>query len=136
MQEFKQIKELPVNKTVVFCSPLEGSDVLVRTGTISENSFFLHAFLHGFSKDYINMKKDERIRFTRRLKASMSGKLDIDAWEENGDGIIAKIPFIEIFFELINNFIDFLYSYEDESIKIKGRCNRRIIKEEYSRPDI
>lgn len=38
----KQIKQIPVNKTVVFWSPIEGEDVLVRTGIIKEgNSFYM-----------------------------------------------------------------------------------------------
>jgi len=37
-----KLKILPVNKTVVFNSPIEGDDVLVRTGTVSEGSSFFH----------------------------------------------------------------------------------------------
>ena len=124
MQEPRPMKFVPVNKTVVFCSPIEGNDVLVRTGTISESSFFLHAFLHGYSKDYINMKRDERIRFTRRLKASIYGRLDIDNWEELGDGIISKTPFIDNALEILDNLILFVHGSE----KVKGKSTRRVIK--------
>ena len=34
MSELPKLNILPVNKTVVFYSPVEGKDVLVRTGTI------------------------------------------------------------------------------------------------------
>jgi hypothetical protein len=37
----QQLKMLSVNKTVVFYSPIEGEDVLVRTGTIGEGSCFI-----------------------------------------------------------------------------------------------
>ena len=39
--ELATLTILPVNKTVVFYSPIEGKDVLVRTGTIAEGSCFL-----------------------------------------------------------------------------------------------
>ena len=39
--ELATLTILPINKTVVFYSPIEGKDVLVRTGTIGEGSCFL-----------------------------------------------------------------------------------------------
>ena len=52
MSEFENLQLLPVNKTVVFYSPVEGKDVLVRTGTIGEGSCFYHALLHAYSLEY------------------------------------------------------------------------------------
>lgn len=40
-KQLGKLKQLPVNKTVVFWSPIEGDDVLVRTGTIAEGSCFV-----------------------------------------------------------------------------------------------
>ena len=39
--QLETLRLLPVNKTVVFYSPVEGKDVLVRTGTIAEGSCFV-----------------------------------------------------------------------------------------------
>ena len=118
----KNLKKLPVNKTVVFSSPIEGSDVLVRTGTISENAFFLHAFLNGYSKDYISMNKGERIQFTRRLKASLLGRVDIDSWEELGQGTLSKMSFFHNVSTTFNRFEEFLKG----SDKVKGKATRRL----------
>lgn len=40
-KQLGKLKMLPENKTVVFWSPIEGEDVLVRTGTITEGSCFV-----------------------------------------------------------------------------------------------
>jgi len=118
-----QLKILPVNKSVVFYSPLEGEDVLVRTGTMKEGSCFFHALLHGYSKDYVTMDKNDRMKFVRRLRASLAGKLDRDSWEDMGGGVIAKVPFQENIYEILCNF----YRFMDDK-KVKGRSSRRVIK--------
>ena len=86
---------LPVNKSVVFNSPLEGDDVLVRTGTIAEGSCFLHSLLHAYSKEYISLNIKGRMEFVRRFRASLASKIDREDWEKMGGGIIAKVPFQE-----------------------------------------
>ena len=50
--QFSKLKILPVDKTVVFWSPIEGDDVLIRTGTIPDGSCFFHSLLHAYSKEY------------------------------------------------------------------------------------
>lgn len=40
-KQLNKLKIIPVNKTIVFWSPIEGDDVLVRTGTIAEGSCFV-----------------------------------------------------------------------------------------------
>jgi hypothetical protein len=122
-KQTSQLKILPVNKSVVFYSPIEGDDVLVRTGTIKEGSCFFHALLHGFSKDYMTMDKNDRMKFVYRLRASLAGKLDRDSWEDMGGGVIAKIPFQENIHEILYNF----YRFMDDK-KIRGRASRRVIK--------
>tara|TARA_A100001011_G_scaffold394642_1_gene487541 strand:- start:11351 stop:12481 length:1131 start_codon:yes stop_codon:yes gene_type:complete len=122
--ENKDLKKLAVNKTVVFSSPIEGNDVLVRTGTISENAFFLHAFLNGYSKDYISMNKNDRIQFARRLKASLLGRVDIESWEELGEGNVSKLAFIDNVRLTLERFNDFLHN----PTRIKGKSTRRLIK--------
>ena len=75
---------LPVNKTVVFYSPLEGKDVLVRTGTISEGSCFFHAILHSYSNNYVTMNIEGRMKFVKRLRQSISQKVDKLNWNLSG----------------------------------------------------
>lgn len=119
------LKVLPVNKTVVFNSPFEGDDVLVRTGTISEGSSFFHSILHAYSKDYISMNKKERVLFVRKLKASITGKNDKESWEEVGGGIISKVPFQEMISNILSNFKIFLDEKEE---RIRGRATRKTVK--------
>lgn len=120
-----ELKILPVNKTVVFTSPLEGNDVLVRTGTVKEGSCFFHAILHAYSKDYVSMNKTDRMKLVRKLRASMAGKIDKDSWEEMAGGVIAKAPFQEMVNKTLSNFELFLNGTDE---KIRGRTTRKTIK--------
>lgn len=121
-----KLKQLPVNRTVVFWSPLEGEDVLVRTGTISEGSCFFHALLHACHKDYASMCRKERMKYVRHLRASMAGNTDRENWEELGDGLIAKIPFQEKIIYILDNFYRFLDSNDYSSVR--GSSTRRLVK--------
>jgi len=117
---------LPVNKTVVFYSPIEGDDVLVRTGTIGEGSCFFHSLLHAYSKEYISMDRKGRMKFVKRLRASMAGKVDRDSWEGIGGGLIAKIPFQEN----VNTILQSVYHFieNDPTSRIRGKSARSVIK--------
>ena len=68
MSELATLTILPVNKTVVFYSPIEGKDVLVRTGTVTEGSCFFHALLHAYSKNYVSMNNGGRVKFVKKLR--------------------------------------------------------------------
>ena len=118
------LKKLPVNKSVVFYSPVEGEDVLVRTGTIGEGSCLFHALLHAYSKDYATMDRKGRMKFVFRLRASMAGKVDKESWEEMGKGVISKVPFQENVCEILENF----YSFVQKKDKVRGRSSRRVVK--------
>jgi hypothetical protein len=48
----------------------------------------------------------------------------MDNWEELGDGIISKTPFIDNTLEILDNLILFVHGSE----KVKGRSTRRVIK--------
>ena len=119
------LKMLPVNKSVVFYSPLEGDDVLVRTGTIGEGSCLFHALLHAYSKDYATMDRKSRMKFVIRLRASMAGKVNVESWEEMGEGVISKVPYQENVREILENFYRFV---NEEGGKVKGRSSRRVLK--------
>lgn len=125
-QNYGKLKMISVNKTVVFYSPIEGEDVLVRTGTISEGSCFFHALLHAYSKDYPSMDKKQRMKFVRKLRASMAGKVNRENWEELGGGIISKVPFQENVHDILKGFYKFIDNSEN---KVKGRSTRRVIRQ-------
>lgn len=119
-----KLRKLPVNKTVVFWSPIEGEDVLVRTGTIEEGSSFFHALLHAYSKEYASMNKKDRMKFVRKLRASMAGKIDRESWENLGKGLIAIIPFQEN----VNNILVNFYRFMNDDSKARGTSTKRVIK--------
>ena len=118
------LKMLPVNKSVVFYSPVEGEDVLVRTGTIGEGSCLFHALLHAYSKDYATMDRKGRMKFVIRLRASMAGKVDSESWEEMGGGVISKVPYQENVREILDNF----YQFVQDGGRVRGRSTRRVVK--------
>ena len=118
------LKMLPVNKSVVFYSPIEGEDVLVRTGTIGEGSCLFHALLHAYSKDYATMGRKGRMKFVIRLRASMAGGVDRESWEDMGEGVISKVPYQENVLEILSN----LYKFLEGKGRVRGRSTRRVLK--------
>ncbi len=120
-QQLVRLSALPLNKTVVFYSPVEGKDVLVRTGVLTEGSSFMHALLHGYSKDYIKMNKDERINLSDKIKKSLSDKLDRQRWENVTNGLVAKIPFQDNISEVLADF--YRHVLKERSCKTKGCKN-------------
>jgi hypothetical protein len=114
---------LPINKTVVFSSPIEDKDVLVRTGTISDGSCFFHALLHATSKDYVNMKSDNRISFVEKHRSSMSNDIDKNRWEHLSKGLVAKIPFQE----QVNDILLKFYMYVQKGVVCKTKISRKLI---------
>ena len=108
MSDLDTLTILPVNKTVVFYSPIEGKDVLVRTGTIAEGSCFFHALLHAYSKDYISMNENGRMKFVKKLRSSIAVKIDKSKWESLSNGLIAKISFQENVNIILSDFYKYI----------------------------
>lgn len=123
-QKHTRLKMLPVNKSVVFNSPMEGDDVLVRTGTIGEGSCLLHALLHAYTKDYIDLDTKGRMAFVRRFRASLASGVDQDSWGTMGGGLIAKVPFQENVHTILRKF----YEYLDTKEMPRSRTVRTVIK--------
>ena len=119
----KELKKLQPDKSVIFRCPIEGDDVLVRTGVIRESSFF-HCLLHAYSKDYSSFNEKERCKLVNRLRSSLAGKIDRESWEEIENGLIAKIPFQEN----IENIICNCYYFLNDDPRARGDCTRRVIK--------
>ena len=63
---------LQVNKTVVFSSPIE--KVLVRTGTINDESSFFHAVLHACLNNYKLINTEARIKLINELRSYILNK--------------------------------------------------------------
>lgn len=131
MSDFNsKLKMLPVNKTVIFHSPIENKYNLVRTGTIGEGSCFLHSILHAYSKEYISLNNKERMKFVRRLRASMASNVNKENWEEMGSGLIAKIPFQENVNYTLRNFYNFI-----QTNNLKGSSTKKIVKKLFTKDD-
>lgn len=124
MSDLTKLTILPVNKTVVFYSPIEGKDVLVRTGSIGDGSCFFHSLLHAYSRDYVSMNVHDRRRFVHKLRASIARKVDVKRWEGLSNGLIARIPFQE---NVNTNFIE-LYRYISEGGEVRTNSARKIIR--------
>jgi hypothetical protein len=67
----ENISVLDKNKTVVFYSPLDSNDVLVRTGTMEASNSILHAISHAYSRDYVKMSSQDRKLFVKKLKNNL-----------------------------------------------------------------
>ena len=124
MIESAKLKILLPNKTVVFKSPIEGDDVLVRSGTSSESSSFFHCILHSYSKEYPSMNAKERIKLVRRLCSSLSSKVDRETWEDMDGGLISKNSFKENVTDIFLN----CYRFLNDDPKAKGHSTHRVIK--------
>jgi len=120
---------LQPNKTVVFYSPVEGKDVLVRTGTVSDSSIF-HSVLHAYSKDYITMGETGRSKFVKRLKNSIMRKVDKNHWENLSNGLIAKIPFQENFEKILDDFYKFILYEKTGKTKSVRNVIRKVADED------
>lgn len=51
------------NKTVIFYSPIEGSETLVRTGSLRTENSFIHAVLTSYSQDYLRMNEVKKTEY-------------------------------------------------------------------------
>jgi hypothetical protein len=107
-KKLEKLSILPVNKTVVFYSPVEGDNTMVRTGTSGDGSCMFHSVLHAYSKEYVSSDRNGRSKIVRQLRASMAGNIDEYTWQDLGGGLIAKIPFQETFLRHLTAFYSFV----------------------------
>ena len=112
---YNNLKMLPVNKTVVFKSPLErDEDVLCRTGTIAEGSCFFHSLLQAICKEYQTMNTENKLKFVERLRKKISSNFSEKDWEKISGGMLSKISYQE---EVYKNFNDIYYYFNKDKIK-------------------
>ena len=98
------LKQLPADKTVVFYSPVEGNDVLVRTGIIDSESSFVHALLHAHSDEYVRSEPEDRITLVNKLYSKLNSKIDQKRWQDMSNSLVAQIPFQENVSLLLTDF--------------------------------
>jgi hypothetical protein len=123
-QQLSKLTVLPLNKTVVFYSPIEGRDVLVRTGTLSEGNSFVHAIFHAYSKDYVQMEKKGRMKLVSKLYSKISDKFLVKRWEDASTSVVTQVPFQENISELLADFYRFIAKEKD----CKTKNGKKMIK--------
>lgn len=124
MSGLAAVKKISPNTSVVFRTPIECEDTLVRTGCSSESSSFFHCVLHSYWQKYNVMKDEERMKLVRRFRASLAGKIDRKTWEEMDGGFIAKTAFKENISDIILN----CYRFFKDDPKARGSATHRVIK--------
>ena len=119
MEELKELKEIACNKCVVFYSPVEGEDVCVRTGTISDSQKFLHSIFHAYSSEYVGLGEIKRAKFVQKFKKNILKQIDTNAWENSNDCIITiKNTINEIFKSFYEYIINKNLDLEKSHLKI------------------
>lgn len=126
--EQTRLSILPPGKTSVFYSPIEGRDVLVRSGTIAEGSCFFHSMMHAYSKEYVKMDETGRKTIVAKLRRNLASRLDKKRWEEISNGLIAKIPFQENVSIILNDFYKHVQHGRSGNSKVGRTVIREIVK--------
>ena len=125
-RNLKQMHALPVNESVVFSSPLEGKDILVRTGTIPDGACFFHALLHACSDEYVMLDEDDRSEYVKSLRRELADQLTYDTWKDLGDGVVSDVMFQRRVNDILNN----LYAFVNGDVKVHDDT-RRVIQETF-----
>ena len=107
---FNELLFLNNNKTVVFNSPIEGDDCLVRIG--NKNSSFLHAFLNAYSLKYTSMDDKEKIDFGKYIETKLTKKLVNDFQNNTKDFKDNCEKILSYFYNITNNEINFNNEYK------------------------
>jgi len=124
MVAFSQINKIQADTSVVFRTPIECDEVLVRTGCSAESSSFFHCILHSYSKDYCSMKQKDRSKLFRGLRSKLQSTIDRKSWEELEHGITSSNSFKENTIDILLN----CYRFFKEDPKAKGSATHRVIK--------
>jgi hypothetical protein len=91
--------------TRVFHSTIEGNYCLVRTGTINDKILsFFNSILIASSKNFKNMKLDERVNLCKKIRDNIFNKITKDQWKNNGINLFKTIleSTLKDFYEFIN----------------------------------
>jgi hypothetical protein len=92
---YMQTTMIGVDDTVIFCSPLQGNDTLVRTGTCAEGSCLYHSVLRASNSRYSSLGLEARLDMVDELRKSLAKEVSMSEWEALGDGQVARLAFEE-----------------------------------------
>jgi hypothetical protein len=128
-QQLSKLTVLPLNKTLVFYSPIEGRDVLVRTGTLSEGNSFVHAIFHAYSKEYAQMEKKGRMKLVSKFYSKISDKFLTKRWNDASSSIVAQVPFQENISKLFTDFYRFVSKEKDCKTKEGKKIAKSLLRD-------
>lgn len=122
MTSYKTIEQLPVNRTIVFKTLLQGDDRYVRTGTIGDGSCAFHSMMHAFSPRYVGANESARKKIVVKVRNEIASSITKSQWIAQ-QGVAAIISFqqkISQNISLINAFL----SDDETSLpdKLKIEC--------------
>jgi hypothetical protein len=92
---YTQTTMIGVDDTVIFCSPLQASDTLVRTGTCAEGSCLYHSVLRASDTRYSSLGFEDRLDMVDDLRKSLAVRVSMREWKALGDGQVARLAFEE-----------------------------------------
>jgi hypothetical protein len=127
-QKMNELPLLSVNKTVVFYSPIEGRDVLVRTGTIQEKNSLVHSILHAYSSDYVQLEKNKRIKIAKKFYEKLHDKIVENKWTAESNKLLLQDSYREKIYDLLNNFYKFVLNEDCKQTKTSKKIIGELIQ--------
>lgn len=103
-----KLTKLEGNKTLVFYSPVEGKDVLVRTGVSNSPYCLLHSCLLSSSKEYAKMTKEDKEKLVKKLAKNIEKKISEKKLDEKLSETIFKEDFFKQYLKLSSEFYNFV----------------------------
>ena len=105
LSKMDKLNILPPNDTRVFHSSIEGNNCLVRTGTINDKILsFFNSILLACSKNFKNMRLDERENLCKKVRDNIFVKITKNQWKMNGINLFKTIleSTLKDFYDFIN----------------------------------
>ena len=105
LTKMDKLNILPPNDTRVFHSSIEGNNCLVRTGTINDKILsFFNSILLACSKNFKNMRLDERENLCKKVRDNIFVKITKNQWKINGINLFKTIleSTLKDFYDFIN----------------------------------
>lgn len=115
MTTYKTIEQLPVNRTVVFKTLMQGAYKLVRTGTIGDGSCAFHAILHAYSPEYVSKSESSRKQIAAKLRKKIADSISRSDWISAQDGSVAIISFQKYFSDNIDKVVEIIENNNTET---------------------
>ena len=103
---------LDPGQTVRFNTSIYKNSDLVRTGTLSDGSCFLHAILYATSAKYRNSTEDKKRTIVSEFRQTLGSSLNKDQWLLLSDGELSKLSYTIHFRRLLDD----LYTEEQNDV--------------------